>query len=902
MYKSLSGFAFRLLFSLLLVLQSSFLLFSQKLENKNFIPIPIALNELAKVNALKIFYNPTWFEGDSISSTVISLPLERAIDQILKSKPFEKHLFQNNFVIVPAESQVIQNYDDVNQKMLIGNPYDIGKYRRAQVKGKVIDGQNFEELVGVIVYVEDLSLGTTTDINGNYLIELPVGEHKLNFSYVGYQPDAFDIKLVAPGRLDIELMEESHQIEGVTIYARRGDSNVSLTQMSLVTLDAKTLQQLPSPLGERDVIKSLTLLPGVQSVGEFGTGFHVRGGSADQNLILVEGVPLFNSSHLFGLTSLINPDLVSNVTLIKGGIPAKYGERTSSVMDIKLGSKDIDKLSVNGGLGLLNSRLSIHSPTPLKNGYISVGGRSSYSNWLLNSIPDEDLMNSSANFYDLTAIAYLPFDQKNNITLFGYYSYDSFAFSENTDYDYSSRLGSLRWNRVFTNKTLSSLLIGHSDYAYNVIGSNPLNPNNTYSLSSSIQYNNLKWSLNYFLNSKYSFEGGVNGVRYSINPGEITPFGINSSVVERKLNTDKALEIAAYVLSNINFSNTFSAELGLRYSHFLKLGPGVVRLYDYNHPRSFMSITDSLIYDSNEVIFSNGGVEPRLSFRFMANPLTSLKLSYNRINQYINLVSNTSLPTPADVWSLSNTYQKPVKTDQIAIGAFRNSRDNGIEVSLELYYKNILNIPEPKNNANIILNPFLEADLTNSFGYSYGAEVYLKKNTGKLTGWVSYTFSKSERRTESDFLDEQINLNHYFPANFDKPHNLVVNSNLQLSRRWRAGGTFTYSSGRPITLPEAVYVHDGKLITFFSDRNKYRLPDYHRLDLSLSFDGSLRLTKKWKSYWTFSVVNIYGRKNIYSSFYQVSTPSQANNYQRYSLYKLYIIGRPLPSISYNFIF
>jgi hypothetical protein len=875
-------------------------LFSQSLSDKKpeLVPVSQVIIQLESLHSVKIFYDSSLFINDSLPGDVIYLPLEQSIRRILGTRNLEAIGFQGNLVILPLEESAPNLPQPQDNQRLIGNLFEFGRYTRASITGQVLDGKTGEELIGVLVYAEDLGRGTTTNMEGVFNLELPVGEHSLTVSYIGYEPYVIPIRLVSPGELNIQLMEESRLLDGVTITARRHDSNVSMTQMSVVRMDAKTLAQLPTPLGERDIIKSLTLLPGVQTVGEFGTGFHVRGGSADQNLVLVEGVPLFNTSHLFGLTSLINPDVVADVTLIKAGIPARYGERSSSVMDIKLGGREDNRVFINGGIGLLSSRLSLQAPLPIDNGYILLGGRSSYSNLMLSQMPDEDLMNSSANFYDLSALVYSPINKRNNISIFGYYSKDGFSFNDNMEYKYASTLGSIRWNSVFSDRVLSSFLIGYSGYSYLVTEEKEMNPLNDYGLESDINYQNLRWNLSFFHSPGINFETGLNASFYDNLPGHLFALGERSTVRDLKLNSQRAAELAGYISTSIDISEKIAVEAGLRFTQYLRLGPGVSRIYEDGRS----GITDSISYRNNEIMASFNGLEPRLSLRYQFDQRSSIKMSYSRINQYINLVSNTSVSNPSDVWYLADEHQAPLISDQLAMGYFKNFFENTLEASFEVYYKGMQNVMEPRNNATIIMNPALEADLLNVRGHSYGAEVYVKKSAGIINGWLSYTYSRSFLRTNGSERQDQINSNAYFPSNYDKPHNLVINSNVQLDRRWRLGATFSYSTGRPVTYPELVFVHDGKLMTYFSDRNKYRLPDYHRLDLSISFDGSLRTTRSWKSYWTISLVNVYGRKNIYSSFYEQSEPSQENNYQRYSLYKLYVIGRPLPSITYNFTF
>ncbi len=583
------------------------------MDSRQDIPAEEAIARLADLHSIKIFFNSEWFGNDSVSLDILEQPLESALKDIISGRGIEMVTLHGNMIMLPVERMADRAAEDPDRRLVVGNPYEYGKYARATVRGKVTDRLTGEELIGVIVHAADLGIGTTTDRSGEYLLELPVGEHQITISYVGYEPDEKSIRLVSPGELDVALLEESQLIDEVTIFARRHDSNISATQMSMIRLDSETLYRLPVSMGEMDIIRNLTLLPGIQTVGEFGTGFHVRGGSADQNLILIEGVPLFNSSHLFGLTSVINPDLVTDVTLIKGGIPARYGERSSSVTDIRVGGRNDDELRLNGGIGLLNSRLSIESPLPVDNGYIVMGGRSSYSNWLLNRMPDEDLMNSSARFYDLTGIAFVPVDSKNNLRFFGYYSYDGFAFSENADYEYASLLGSIRWNRVLSGRLLSSMMIGHSGYNYNVRGSSSLNPGNSYNLESDISYSNFKWNLNFYHSPENSFEAGINAIYYSLEPGNLKPYGASSTVTEFSIEPHRAVEMAGYASGDVTITPRISAEAGIRYTRFARLGPGTSYAYEEGVPRSVLSIVDSTEYGRNEVMAGFGGLSPVLA-------------------------------------------------------------------------------------------------------------------------------------------------------------------------------------------------------------------------------------------------------------------------------------------------
>jgi hypothetical protein len=788
-----------------------------------------------------------------------------------------------------------------DERKIVGNPLEYGKTSTALLRGIIYDGKTREPLIGAVLYDEKTKTGTSTNQRGEFSFRLPVGDLSLRLTYIGYEESVEEIRLLSDGSMDFEIFESSHSLDEVTIMARKAEVNLTRTQMSLISLDSKTLRELPTSLGEKDIIRNLTLLPGIQSVGEFGTGFHVRGGGADQNLILIEDVPLFNTSHLFGMISIINSDLVSNVTLMKAGIPAKYGERASSVMDIRMSGKSTET-KFNGGIGLINSRINFE--TPLFNERVSIllGARSSYSDWLLRSVPDTDLMNSSASFYDLTGMITYQLNPKNNFSVFGYRSSDSFNFAENANYAYQSNLGSFKWNTILNSRLSASLVAGFSTYQYQITEDEEINPFEAYRLSSAIDYRTMRGNIMYFPSPNHSLDMGINAVRYEISPGAIQPLEESSLVIEKELAKEKALEIAVYVSDNITISEHLSAEVGLRYSFYRQLGPGTVFQYEEQSPLIPENIRDTILFRRNQTMAQYGGLEPRINLRYSINQLSSLKLSYNRINQYVNLVSNTSVITPSDLWKVSDHHISPLKSDQIGVGYFRNFLNNSVEASVEVYVKHFQNVVEYKNGAQLVMNDLIETELINARGYNYGLELYVRKNSGRLTGWTSYTISSSLRQTKSQLSDEIINGNKTFPSNYDKPHNLVMNANYHISRRWKLGGTFTYNTGRPVTLPEIQYRFGRNEIIYFSDRNKYRLPDYHRLDLSISLDENLRKYQKGKGSWTFSIMNLYGRKNAYSVFYKKEERSPETNFKAYNLYKLYIIGRPFPTLTYHFSF
>jgi TonB dependent receptor/CarboxypepD_reg-like domain/TonB-dependent Receptor Plug Domain len=873
-------------------------------EKSTYLTIDQLIDQLENKFHVQFFYQSDWFKTRSFNSSILRLSFNDILNRIKTETDFSILSIDSVLYVfgpLKPELKPVNNNGTADQE-IIGNPDDYGKYSKATIHGRILDGTNKNPLFGASIHIDKLNLGATSDKSGKYILLAPVGDYAVRISFVGYDDNIQNIKLVGNGVLDINLLEKSIHLGEVIVSSERPESNVTSTQMSIVKLDVKAIKELPLSMGGTDIIKSITLMPGIQTIGEFGTGFNVRGGGADQNLILLEDVPIFNSAHLFGLTSVVNSNGISSVTLIKAGISAKYGERASSVMDVRFGANDLNKTTVKGGIGLIDSRLYLETPLFNKKVSLVLSGRRSYSNWLLHSLPDLDLKNSNASFYDANVLLTYSINSNNKISLFTYVSNDKFGFSKNADYQYSNLLGSLRWKHTISNNLYFNLVAGLSDYHYNLAESDTAKPWEAYKIKSSLLYRNLKWNFSWFPGEKHSIDFGINAALYTIKPGELNPLSTITIINPLLIHSEKAIEYAFYLTDNFTLSPKLSLDFGVRYSLYSYLGPNKTYVYQPNSPKTPESIIDSALYGNNKPIFNYSGLEPRLSLRFTISDFSSVKLSYNRIHQYVNLVSNTAVMTPSDVWKLSSPNLKPLICDHFAVGYFQNFRKNSIETSIEFYYKRISNAIDYKNGAKILLNPYLETDLLNVNGKNAGIELYIKKNTGKLTGWVSYTYSRSWQKTKGIYDSEKINNNQYFPSNYDRPNNLVININYHISRRWRFGGTFTYSTGRPVTLPEYKFNYQDFQLIYYSDRNKYRLPDYHRLDVSITLDESLKIKKKWKGSWTFSIVNLYSRVNAYSVFYKKEEHMVSYEYRLYDTYMLYIIGIPFPTLTYNFTF
>ncbi len=871
-------------------------------SSDNPLPLPAIIRALEERHDTNIYYKAEWLTDETFSKSILENPLTEAISLIAGRSGLTYMEVEGMIFLMPRDHRRTDHVEQDDGLIIIGDPAIYGRYSRATISGQILDAATYEPLFGAVVYDVSTETGASTDLDGRFEMTLPVGDHNLRISYVGYDDMYRKMRLISDGDITIEIFSGTTQLDEIIVTARRARDHVTSTQMSLISMDAQTLQELPGSFGEQDIVRSFTLMPGVQTIGEFGSGFNVRGGSADQNLLLVENVPLFNSSHLFGLISVINPDMVNNVTLMKAGIPARYGERASAIMDIRLGNGlDLEKISLEGGIGLINSRLHLEAPIVKNKAAISIGVRSSYSDWLLQSIPNEDLMNSSVGFNDLSGLINVALGQNHRLTLFGYRSFDRSNFGDDVNYEYFNHLASFRLNSYISQRLSSVFIAGYSDYQYSLSEIPEYNPEGHYQISSDIGYKKLKWYLSYYPDEWLNMDLGLNAIRYDIAPGHLLPLGEETNIIPRSMDREQAYELSGFISGEMLLSERFALELGLRYTHYLQMGPAIVREYAPGQAYSHQSIKDAIQYEKGDVVADYGGLEPRFGLRYSLGENSSMKLSYNRANQYINLISNTSVMAPTDLWKLSDTYIKPLQSDQVALGYFQNFLDNTLETSLEVYYKKLHNAIEYRSGAQIAMNEFLEMDIINARGYNYGAELYIRKNSGDLTGFASYTYSSSQRRTNSPYPERQINSNSYFPSNYDRPHNLALNANYYLSRRWRIGATFTYNTGRPVTLPEYTFQYGNDLLLVYSDRNHYRLPAYHRLDISISLGENLRIDQRGKGSFTFSVINVYGQKNPFSVFYK-KEPSTLQGPRSFDLYQLYIIGRPLPTITYNFSF
>ncbi len=778
------------------------------------------------------------------------------------------------------------------------------------LKGTVKNSVTGEPIEGVNVFIKDLNVGVTTDSAGYFIMFLPQGVHSVQFSYVGYVEKKRNIALNRPVTLNMVLEESSQLLQEVSVSGQAEDHNISSAEIGVSKMSMKTIEQMPSFMGEVDVMKSLLMLPGVSTVGEGTTGLNVRGGNIDQNLILLDDAPVFNSSHLMGLFSVFNPDMVKDVTFYRGAIPAQYGSRVSSVLDIKIRNPETERLKVQGGVGLISNRLLLEGPIGGDKLSFLIGGRASFSDYLLKLSPNKSIQDTRANFYDITGKLLYKLNDNNKLQVSFYRAHDGFKLAgdslsavevnaSSSEFNWETANATFRWDHAFSQNFIANFVGVYSDY--NAIISNP-ETTNGFDLTSSVKYRKLKTDFSWFSAGGHAIMFGAAATNYVIEPGHLQPFSDESNVNELLLETEQGLEMAAFVSDEIAFNDKVTLMLGLRYSYYQSMGPRRVYAYQDGVPYSIESIQDTTFYEKGEKIASYHGPEPRFSLKYSLNRSSSIKLGYNRMRQYLQLVSNTTAALPIDRWQLSNSYSAPLIADQLSVGYFKNLQNNVYEVSSEVFYKTVQNATDYKDGADLLLNQALETAILQGSGYAYGLELQTKKNLGRLTGWLSYTYSQSRQLVSGQYEDEQINAGQYYPTNFNKPHILNISATWKESARVNFSANFTYSSGRPVTYPDDKYYVYGLYIPNYVSRNQNKIPDYHRLDLAMTVEPNPASTSKWKGSWTFSVYNVYARKNAYSVFFKPSNQSFAQYLNQANAYKLSIFGTIFPSITYNFSF
>ncbi len=769
------------------------------------------------------------------------------------------------------------------------------------INGTIKDVSNGEALIGVTVYVKEIKNGATTNEYGFYSITLPKGNYTLDYTYVGFQPVALTIELDKNIQQSMELKPEAEQLQEIVVRAELEQANVENLEMSTNRLEMKTILRAPTLFGESDLLRTLQLLPGVSTVGEGASGFNVRGGSVGQNLILLDEAPVYNSSHLFGFFSVFNPDAVKDTKLYKGAIPSRYGGRLSSILDVRMKEGNSKKFEYTGGIGSVFSRLAVEGPLIKDKASFIIAARRSYIDILARPFVPLLQDGGALNFYDLTLKTNYNINRRNRIYLSGYFGRDVFRFDKTQGFNWGNTTGTLRWNHLFNERLFLNVTAVYSNYDYALQFGD--DDRNRFTWNSSISNYIFRPQFTYFINSKNELNFGADATYYTFQPANAQ--GVtNGDVVDISLDRKYNLETAFYIGNNQKVTEWLSFDYGLRYSMFQFYGPGTV----YNYGDTIAGIRKPVIgsrtYASGEAIANYNNWEPRASFRVQTSTRSSVKGSYNRMVQYLHLISNTTASNPLDVWNPSSNNIQPQIADQFTLGYFRDlTEDKQYEFSLEGYWRDTRNQIDYIDGADLLVNEFLEGDLLSGIGRAYGLEVYLQKKTGRLNGWVSYTLGRTELKVDG------INNNEWYATRFNQLHNLKIAAFYDLTKRWSVSADFVFTSGTPTTFPTSRYMQQGILIPYNANdsRNNVQLPDYHRLDISFRLEGKKVKNngkeRKNSDYWVFSLYNVYARRNPFSIYFsQADQRVPAGLPLQSQATQLSIIGSIVPSVSYNFKF
>ena len=766
------------------------------------------------------------------------------------------------------------------------------------ISGTLKSETNGETLTGATVLLKGTNLGVSTNEYGFYSLTVPKGNYTLIISYLGFTTVEKEVSLNSNLKLNFELQEDTSQLDEVVINSEGlKKTNIRTPQMSVTKLSTKTIKQIPAVMGEVDIIKSIQLLPGVTNSGEGASGFNVRGGAEDQNLVLLDEAIIYNSSHLFGFFSVFNSDAIKDIKLYKGGIPAQFGGRVSSVLDIRQKEGNSKRFSLTGGIGAISSRLTAEGPTFKDKGSFLLSGRASYAHLFLKLANNSN----SASFYDLNFKTNYKIDSKNRMFLSGYLGQDDFSLAKRFSNSYGNISGNLRWNHIFNDKLFSNLSVIYSRYNYALkLDMQGLD------WKSNINNYNLKYDVGYYASDKMKFNFGLSGIYYQFNPGELNPLNEASGINSRKLDDKSAFEGGVYASLEHKITDKLTTMYGLRYSTFYRLGAQTLNEYQndlpvvYNSELGIYERAEAIgetNYSSGKTIASFGNFEPRFALSYQLNNKSSLKASYNRTAQYLHLISNTTSATPLDVWAPSGKFLKPQLADQYALGYFRNFKNNMYSIETEVYYKTVDNRVDYIDGADLIAQNNIEREILIGEMRSYGLEVLLRKNQGNFTGWLSYTLSKAQQRAPGNASGGLgINNGNWYNTAYDRTHDVSFTGNYKLNEKWSFGSNFIFQTGRPVTYPNGQFNYQGLSIPTYSERNASRLPAYHRLDVSATLTPRKNKNRKWKGEWVFSIYNIYNRNNAASISFGQNATTGANEATQTTIFGI------IPSVSYNFKF
>lgn len=786
-------------------------------------------------------------------------------------------------------------YESTNEKVetvKIGRETGTLSKRKFVIKGRITERETNAPLSNVAIILGDGQTGTVSDIDGFYSLELPQGIHMLTTRSMGNTSVTKRVIIYNNGELDFSLGQNLEMLNEVVIESE-SDKNVRQAFAGVSQIKAQEIKTIPLVLGERDLLKVAATLPGISKAGEGSSGYNVRGGRADQNLILLDNAVIYNPNHFFGIFSALNPFTTGVVDIYKGTIPAKYGGRLSSVIDIKTKNGNSREFSGEGSIGPVTGNLSLEVPVVKEKSSLVLGARATYSDWILNSLDEESLKNSEASFYDVIAKYNHQIDAKNELNFTAYLSSDRFSITSDSLFAYKNRMFSVSYEKEFNRDLTGSLILSNSNYEFNIDYDSDFN--NSFKSGFNINDFQLQAILDHRISSDHTLNYGVSSKFYSLIPGIIDPLGDDSLIESRELAKEQGLESAIFISDDFEISPDLTINGGLRFSVFNALGPDEVNIYDPGQPRSEASVISTQNYSNNEVVKTYSGLEYRLTGRYSILDDLSIKGGYSTTYQYIHTLSNNTTVSPTDIYKLSDFNVEPQKATQYSLGVFKNFNENMYELSLEGYFKQTEGIIDFKTGATLFLNENIETEILDGEGQSYGIEVLLRKNLGDLNGWLGYTYSRSLIKLDSPFETEVINNGDYFPSNFDKPHDFSAVLNYKFTKRFSVSSNLIYQTGRPVTVPIGKYDYNDSEFVVYSERNQYRIPDYYRLDLSLNIEGNHKIEKLAHSFWNISIYNVLGRNNPYSVFFVTEDGSV-------QAYQSSIFAVPIPTITYNFKF
>ena len=892
-------------------------------------PMEQALIQIESQTGYHFYYREQWVKQRKVTGQFKDVELSKLLEALFKATPIHFYEMKPGQIVLTENSRIIdrlpksflatstaitnaptepigelkpetpvfldknsQGFENTITTFRVGKEGQNNNISEFQLQGRILEGTTNRPVPDIAVVLEGTGLGTSSDANGNYAIALPNKVNTIRIQGIGYQSTRVRVIMYNHGSQNFFVFPDVEELNEVIVEGEL-KSNVEKATTGAIAIDVEGIKNIPLVLGERDILKTAIALPGITNAGEGAAGFNVRGGRTDQNLILLDNGIIYNPTHFFGIFSALNTFTTGAVEIYKGHIPSEYGGRLSSVFDIRTKDGNTETISGEASIGPVTTNIMLETPIIKGKSSLIVGGRATYSNWILRSLDNQQLQNSEASFFDVVGKYHHRLSEKSKIQVTGYYSKDAFSITSDSIFDYSNRMVSLQWDHEFNTKNSVSIIGSNSRYQFGIEFDGE--SNNDFRITYQNTESELKIKGRHSYNPKHTLTYGLATKLYVVDPGGIAPLNSNSEIAPLSISRENALESALFLGDNFEVNDKMLLDVGARYSFYAAIGPGAQRIYEANAPRNSSTLIRTEQFDNNAIIETYGGLEGRISARYLITPDLSVKASFNNTLQYIHTLSNNTTVSPTDTWKLSDSNIKPQRANQYAIGLYKNYEGNNYEISLEGYYKRQRNLLDYKVGAQLLLNESIEQEVLQGDGKAYGIELLVKKNAGRLNGWLGYTYSRSFVKLDSEFSEEQVNNGAFFPSNYDKPHDLSIVTNYKFTKRFSASANFVYQTGRPVTFPIGSFAFNDSEFVFYSDRNTFRIPDYYRLDLSFNMEGNHKIKKFAHSFWSFSIYNVLGRNNPYSVFF-VTENGDIRALQSS------IFAIPVPTISYNFKF